>query len=61
MKIVLIACMIVLNGCCIDPEANLEVGNIITYEGNRVCADSTHRGLASSGKICGRICPKETP
>ena len=47
------------SGCCIDPEANAELGNIITYEGNRVCVDSTQRDIAWSGKICGRLCTKE--
>ena len=50
---------VLVSGCCIDAERNTELGNIITYKGNKVCVDSTQRGLAASAKICGRPCAKE--
>ena len=57
-----VLCVVVLSGCCIDPEVNAELGNIITYERGKVCADSTQRtDIVSKGKICGRICSKGTP
>ncbi len=46
-----------LSGCCLDIEANLREGNIITYERGKVCTDSTQRGLANSAKVCfSRVC-----
>lgn len=57
--IVVCGLCILVSGCCIDPDRNAAMGNIITYEGNRVCTDSTQRGLNNAVKICGRLCPKE--
>ena len=51
--------MLGISGCCLDAERNAALGNIITYEHGKVCVDSSQRGLASSGKICGRPCSKE--
>ena len=58
MRYWMLLCVLV-SGCCIDPDRNAEMGNIITYEGNKVCVDSGQRELEASAKICGRVCPKE--
>ena len=59
MRTLLLLVVLGISGCCIDTESNAALGNIITYERGRVCVDSRQRGLASSGKICGRPCSKE--